>query len=142
MQKNNKITPGRTTEKSMLLLFSHRLTPEQQQHAKMNYGVTSFRSPPKEIQTIWSQIPPDADYIDPVLSPVKIWLEQHAEKGDVALIQGDFGATVLMVNHAISLGVIPVYATTQRQAREKELPDGGIETYHIFTFKQFRIYGQ
>lgn len=142
MQNNDKTTPVRTTEKSMFLLFSHRLTPEQQHHAEMNYGVACFRTPPEEIQSIWSQIPPDADCLDPLLSPVKRWLEQHADKGDVILIQGDFGATVLMVNHAISLGLIPVYATTQRQAREKEMPDGSIETYHIFTFKRFRVYGQ
>jgi hypothetical protein len=104
--------------------------------------VTCFNPAPEKIQTIWSQIPPDAERLDPVLLPDKTWLEQQAVKGDLVLIQGDFGATVLMVNYALSLGLVPVYATTQRQARDKILSDGRIETYHVFEFKRFRVYGQ
>jgi hypothetical protein len=142
MQKNFDHSLDRISEKSMHLLFSHRLTTEQQQSATVNYGVTCFRPPPEDIQNIWSQIPPDAEKLNPVLWPVKIWLEQQAVKGDLVLIQGDFGATFLMANHALSLGLIPVYATTQRQAKDKILSDGRIETHHVFKFKRFRMYGQ
>lgn len=134
--------PDRNSKKSMHLLFSHQLTKDQQQSATVNYGVTCFNPAPEKIQTIWSQIPPDAERLDPVLLPVKTWLEQQAVKGDLVLIQGDFGATVLMVNYALSLGLVPVYATTQRQARDKILSDGRIETHHVFKFKRFRMYGQ
>lgn len=142
MKKTFDHSRDRISEKTMHLLFSHRLTSEQQQSATVNYGVTFFRPPPENIQTIWSQIPPDAERLDPILLPVKAWLDQQAVKGDLILIQGDFGATVLMVNHALSLGLIPIYATTQRQARDKILSDGRIETHHVFKFKRFRIYGQ
>lgn len=142
MQINFDHSPDRISKKSMHLLFSHQLTKRQQQSATVNYGVTCFSPPPENIQTVWSQIPPDAERLDPILLPVKTWLEQQAVKGDLVLIQGDFGATVLMVNHALSLELIPVYATTQRQARDKILSDGRIETYHVFEFKRFRVYGQ
>jgi hypothetical protein len=104
--------------------------------------VTSFHQPPEAVQAIWSQIPSDETHLAPILEPVESWLEQHAQKGDLILIQGDFGATFLMANHALSLGLIPVYATTQRQARDKILSDGRIETHHVFKFKRFRMYGQ
>jgi hypothetical protein len=128
--------------KSMFLLFSHQLIIDQKESAREEFGVTSFHQPPEAVQAVWSQISPDADHLAPILQPVEAWLEQHAQKGDLVLIQGDFGATFLMVNHALSLELIPVYATTQRQARDKILSDGRIETYHVFEFKRFRIYGQ
>lgn len=130
------------TSKSMFVLFNHQLTMDQQESARTAFGVTSFHQPPEAVQAVWSQISPDANLLAPILQPVEAWLEQHAQKGDLVLIQGDFGATFLMVNHALSLGLIPVYATTQRQARDNILSDGRIETTHVFQFKRFRIYGQ
>lgn len=132
----------RTSEKSMFLLFSHQLTPDQKEIARIEFGVTSFLHPPKSVQAVWSQIPSDLDLLVPILQPVESWLEQHAREGDLVLIQGDFGATFRMVNHALFLKLIPVYATTQRQARDKILSDGRIETHHVFEFKRFRIYGR
>jgi CRISPR-associated Csx2 family protein len=128
--------------KSMFLLFSHQLTLDQQESARIDFGVTSFHQPPETVQAIWSQIPSDTNHLTPILQPVERWLEQKAQKGDLVLIQGDFGATFLMVSHALSLELIPVYATTQRQAKDKILSDGRMETHHIFKFKQFRVYGQ
>jgi len=128
--------------KSMFLLFSHQLTMDQEESARTAFGVTSFHPPPEAVLAVWSQIPPDTTDLSPILQPVESWLEQHAQKGDLVLIQGDFGATFLMVNHALSLGLIPVYATTQRQARDNILSDGRIETHHVFKFKRFRVYGR
>jgi len=139
LDSNKKDIP---TSKSMFLLFSHQLTIDQQESARTEYGVTSFHQPPEAVQAVWSQFSPDADQLAPILQPVEAWLEQHAQKGDLVLIQGDFGATFLMINHALSLELIPVYATTQRQARDTLLSDGRIETTHVFKFKRFRIYGQ
>jgi hypothetical protein len=129
-------------KKNLFQLFSHQLTSDQQKSARENFLVTCFQMPPDEIQQLWSQVPPDTADIATFLTPVKTWLAETSQKGDIVLIQGDFGATYLMVNHAFSLGLVPVYATTQRQAREKMLSDGSIKMAHIFSFKRFRIYGQ
>jgi hypothetical protein len=129
-------------EKTLFQLFSHQLTPDQQKSARKEFGVTDFQAPPKRIQHLWSQVPPDDTRISSFLSPVKTWLEETTHKGDLVLIQGDFGATYMMVVHAFSLGLVPVYATTQRQAREKKMPDGSVQLSHVFRFKRFRIYGQ
>jgi hypothetical protein len=142
MQKLFENIPEQFTGKSMYLLFSHQLTPDQQQSAENSFGVNRFINPPEWVQTIWSQIPPDAERLEQILLPVKTWLEKHAIKEDMVLIQGDFGATFLMVNHAISLELVPVYATTERQAKEKKMPDGRIKMFHVFNFRRFRMYGK
>lgn len=129
-------------EKTLIQLFSHQLTPDQRQSAREEFGVTDFQAPPKWIQHLWSQVPPGDTRISSFISPVKTWLEETTHQGDLVLIQGDFGATYLMVNHAFSLGLVPVYATTQRQAREEKMPDGSVRMSHVFRFKRFRIYGQ
>ena len=142
MKKISENIPKRFNERSMYLLFSHQLTFDQQKSAEKNFGVTRFITSPEWVQTIWSQIPPDAERLEPILLPIKTWLKQYPSKGDMVLIQGDFGATVLMVNHALALGLVPIYATTERQAKEKNMPDGKIEIFHVFNFRRFRIYGQ
>jgi hypothetical protein len=129
-------------EKTLFQLFSHQLTPDQRKNARDEFKVTRFQTPPKQILHLWSQVPPDDTQISSFLSPVKTWLEETAHQGDLVLIQGDFGATYQMVVHAFSMGLVPVYATTQRQAREKKMPDGSVQMSHVFRFKRFRIYGQ
>jgi len=129
-------------EKTLFQLFSHQLTADQQKCARKEFGVTRFQTPPERILHLWSQVPAKDTQISSFLSPVKTWLEQTAHKGDLVLVQGDFGATFLMVLHAFSLGLVPVYATTQRQARENKMPDGSVQMSHVFRFKRFRIYGQ
>lgn len=78
-----------------------------------------------------------ADY----LAPVRDWLAQTAQPGDYVLIQGDFGATYLMVRYALENGLIPVYATTRREAHETLQPDGSVRLTHTFRLQQFRRYG-
>lgn len=129
-------------KRTLFQLFSHQLTPDQLTCARKDFGVTCVQAPPELIQQIWSQVPSDKAQITSFLSPVKSWLEENAQKGDLVLIQGDFGATFLMATHALSLGLTPIYATTQRKAREEIMPDGSVQMSHVFRFRRFRIYGQ
>jgi hypothetical protein len=57
------------------------------------------------------------------------------------LIQGDFGATFLMVNFAFEKGLIPIHSTTEREATEELQPDGSVRLSHRFLHKRFRKYG-
>ena len=125
---------------SLILLFNHRLTQAQEADARSSLGVGSIVAAPPEISTIWAGIPPAADAIAATLDPVVNWLATEGNPGDFVLIQGDFGATYLMVNAAIRLGLIPVYSTTQRQAVEEHKPDGSVHIGHIFSHVQFRRY--
>jgi hypothetical protein len=55
--------------------------------------------------------------------------------------QGDFGATYLMVRFALEQGLIPIYATTRRKAREESQADGAVKLTHHFQHQTFRKYG-
>ena len=55
------------------------------------------------------------------------------------MVQGDFGAIVEMVHFAFKVGLIPVYSTTKRVA--KDIIDGDtITTLRIFEHVRFRKY--
>ncbi len=133
---------GMRKQKNFFLLFSHELSESQKADARSTWGIGRFLSPPHEIQALWSQIPADLAEIRPCLIPVMDWLSGLARPGDLVLIQGDFGATHLMVGHALTLGLIPVYATTVREATEEKQPDGSIRMEHRFRFRRFRVYGR
>ncbi len=128
-------------EKKMFLVFSHRLTQEQEKEARQTLGITKFLTLPDKLQGIWSQIPVDQKQISDVLNPIRRWLENESNKHDLALIQGDFGATWLMVNFAITLNLIPVYSVTIRDAREEIQSDGAVKNIHLFKHRMFRLYG-
>ena len=128
-------------EKNLFLLFSHTLTPEQLADARASLGVKHVFGMSRELKSIWQQIPPEVHGVDSLIEPLKKWLSEKSRQGDVVLVQGDFGATWLMVNYAFSIGLIPIYSTTEREASESLQPDGSIKTRHIFRHNRFRIYG-
>jgi hypothetical protein len=86
-------------------------------------------------------VPADLEGIDGYLAPIKDWLAQEGKAGDYILIQGDFGATWIMVNHAFKLGLVPVYSTTERQAEQTIAADGAVQLIHHFRHRRFRRYG-
>ena len=127
---------------TLFLLFNHQFTPAQYQAAREELGVLQVVSMPPPLQDLWGQIPPDLPALAPYLQPLQAWLAARAAPGDYVLIQGDFGATYLMVRFALEHGLIPIYATTSRQAREEHLPDGAVKMVHYFQHQRFRRYGE
>jgi hypothetical protein len=127
--------------KNLFILLNHKLNESQRQNAIKN-GIENFIVLPPDLQEIWQGIPPMQEKLVPVLAPVRQWISEKASPGDFVLVQGDFGATYLMVNFAFEKGLVPVYATTKRNAVERHLDDGTIKMEHIFSFCMFRKYGQ
>lgn len=125
----------------LFLLFNHDLTPGQRRAAPVELGITAFFPLPPELQHLWRQIPPDLPELSPLLQPLREWLAAQARPGDFVLIQGDFGATFLMVEFAREQGLVPVYATTRRVSREEPQPDGSVRTSRRFEHRRFRKYG-
>ncbi|WP_456374209.1 CRISPR-associated protein Csx20 [Methanocaldococcus sp.] len=123
----------------MFLLFSHNLTNDQIKDAKENLKVDKFIYLPKELQNIWSNIPPEIEDITDYLKPIKEFLKNNANDGDYVLIQGDFGATYNMVNYAFENNLIPIYATTKRVVKEV-IEDGKVITIREFKHCRFRKY--
>lgn len=122
------------------LLFSHQLSDAQTRELTQTWGVKEYIHLPKELQTIWSNISPDLENLGELLEPIKFFLISHSKKGDIALIQGDFGAVYTMVNFAKSLELVAIYATTKRDVIEKMI-DGKSVKKSIFEHRRFREYG-
>ena len=127
-------------QKKLILLFSHKLTNVQIQDAKNNRNITEYVSMPKDLQKQWSNIPPDLENITEYLTNIRLWLHDIAEVNDYILIQGDFGATYYFVNWAFQNKLIPIYSTTKRIHKEKEMSDGSIEIQKSFQHQMFRKY--
>jgi hypothetical protein len=126
---------------SLFLLFNHRITQKQEEAAYHALHVDRIVAPPSDLKKIWRQVPPELPEIHEYLAPIRRWLKEKAHSGDYVLIQGDFGATYLMVLFALQEALIPLYSTTNRNAIEENKEDGSIELRHNFYHRIFRRYG-
>jgi hypothetical protein len=126
---------------SLFLLFNHEITPAQESDARRSLGIQRIVDLPPNLKTLWRHIPPDLDEINGYLEPVKSWLTSEAVKNDYILIQGDFGACYTMATFAFSMGLIPIYSTTEREATEEYKQDGTVKLVHQFKHQAFRKYG-
>jgi len=122
-------------KRKIFLFFSHKLTEDQINDAK-RLGIEEFISLPYELQYLWSNVPPDIEDIREYIKPFYEFLDKNAKKEDFVLIQGDFGLTCKLVNYSKQKGLVPVYATTKRVA--KEIKNNG-KVVKISEFKHIRF---
>ncbi|MGM0502285.1 MAG: CRISPR-associated protein Csx20 [Bacillota bacterium] len=128
--------------RNLILLFSHQLTAEQKRDAEENLGVDNIIYLPEELQQIWSNIPAEKEEITELLLPLQEWLEEKATTDDYVLVQGDFGATFIMVQWSLAHDLIPVYATTTREVVEEVTEDDEVNLKKKFKHQLFRKYQQ
>lgn len=126
---------------NLFLIFNHEITPVQESDARRSLGVEQIIDLPPDLKELWRQVPPDLTEISSYLKPVKSWLKSNAAKNDYVLIQGDFGASHIMVNFAFGIGLTPIYSTTARETTEEYDKDGSVKPVHQFRHKVFRKYG-
>jgi hypothetical protein len=126
--------------RTLLLLFNHQLTPDQDSDARESLGVSKVLEPPEALRELWGNVPPDLTDLGGYLEPLRQWLTAHSAPADYVLIQGDFGATYLMVDFAFEKELIPIYSTTDREATEELQPDGSMKLTHRFQHNRFRKY--
>ncbi|MGI6127838.1 MAG: CRISPR-associated protein Csx20 [Planifilum sp.] len=124
----------------MALLFSHVLTEEQKQEAREEWEIGTFLPLPADLQSRWSQVPPEGPFPREWLQPVMAWLSRETEPGDIVLVQGEFGAVYQVVSWCHREGRIPVYATTARRYESRRQPDGTVKNIHLFRHVNFRRY--
>ena len=124
----------------MLLLFSHKLTEDQKDDADNALGISEYVVLPVDLQDLWKNIPPTKSLLSDYLKPFRRWIKENASHGDYVLIQGDFGAVYSMINYAFSAGLVPLYATTERESVETRMPDNTVKSERIFKHKMFRRY--
>jgi len=126
---------------TLFVIFNHTLTEAQAAETRERLGAERIVAPPEDLQALWRQVPAELEGIAGYLVPLRDWLAVEAKAGDFVLIQGDFGATWIMVKHAFELGLVPVYSTTERQAEETVAADGAVQLVHTFRHRRFRRYG-
>jgi len=122
------------------LFFSHALTSEQEQDARESLGIGSICPLPPALQSLWSNIPPEAQTLDEILKPLLEYLVGVARAGDFVLVSGDFGASVALVSFAKANDLVPIYATTKRESLEERQSDGSIVRSSRFVHVRFRRY--
>ncbi len=141
-----EIIYNRTTKKSsvkvnnktnMILIFSHELTTTQIDDARKSLGVRDFIKMPKALQDKWSNIPPELSNLGEFIAEFKNFIKTNAKIGDVALVQGDFGATYSIVNFCKKNGIKAIYATTKRTIKESMVGDKVVKN-SIFEHVKFR----
>ena len=122
--------------KTMFILMSHTITEKQKADAKKHFGVSKFVEIPSKW---WGDIPAEAESVCEYVEPCKSFLRKHASKGDILLVQGDFGATVAMIGFANTFGLKAVYATTKRVCEERVEGERIVST-RTFSHTRFRAY--
>ncbi|MDH7553659.1 MAG: CRISPR-associated protein Csx20 [Spirochaetota bacterium] len=125
---------------SMCVLMNHRMTESQNNDAVNALKVEKFIFPPENLQKIWEQIPADNEDILDIVEPVLQWLWDNSNEGDYIFVQGDFGATLLVVSWAFKHDRIPVYSTTQRKYESTINEKGEVVNVHTFKHVRFRRY--
>lgn len=125
--------------KNMLLLFSYNLTPEQKNDAKESLSLKEFIPLPFELQSLWSQIPPEGE-IDETAHFFMEWIKNHAGEGDFALIQGEFSMTFALVEWCLKEGIVPVCSTRRREYEQITDEKGQVVNRHVFRHVRFREY--
>lgn len=126
--------------KQIFLLFSHQLTPAQQDELQKKFGINKVVYLPPELQIIWSNIPPELCSIKSHLEDVFKWISGEANPEDVILIQGEFGAVYMAVDFCEKMSLIPIYATTKREISKETSTGETIEIKRTFTHVRFRRY--
>lgn len=98
-------------------LLNHVLTQKQLAELGEKFNSIEVVYPEKNLAELWSQIPPEKSN-DEVVGSVALWLNGESAPGDLFIIQGEFGSTFTLVDFALKNGLVPLYATTRRVAKE------------------------
>lgn len=123
----------------LFLIFSHTLTPEQIEDAQNNWGVEHFIALPEALQGLWSNVPPDLASLKTYLQPLLEWLEKNISVRDLALIQGDYGASFLLVQWCWQKNIKVIYSTTERVVQEV-IEENEVKIKRTFRHCRFREY--
>ena len=103
--------------KKALLVFSHQLTENQKKELVEKYGGKEIEHLPEELQNMWSNVSIKKDYKEN-LKKIKEFVKENFDKGDIILIQGNWGYTYNLVKWSIEKELIPVYSYTERNVEE------------------------
>ncbi len=122
------------------LLFSHKLNDAQIKELEKKFNCREIHYLPEELQEIWSCIPPEGELDVARIREFSEYLRQSSTKGDIVLIQGDYGMVYALVRWCAENERIPIYATTYRVTDILSENDYGVQTISSFKHINFRRY--
>lgn len=125
---------------NVFVILSHALSDEQRHELQSRFRPEKIMELPEELKTIWMNIPPAGDWNPAWIQDLTGWLEKQLSPGDIAIVQGEFGATYYMVNWFKRKGHKVYYATTERKVTKVKQPDGSVEIKRVFRHVNFREY--
>ena len=125
--------------KKLLVLFSHKLTAEQVKDASDNLNIEEIIYLPEELQKIWSNVNPYEDS-KKSLQNIFNFIRTTLKQDDFALIQGEWGFVYDTINFCKSIDITPIYATTERIAKEIAKENGVVEKISVFKHVKFKKY--
>lgn len=120
-------------------LLNHKLTPRQLEELEVEFQSAEVVCSPEVLSLKWSQIHPKESR-EMVVDAVVHWLQDnHAQPGDLFVVQGEFGCTFTLVDYALRQGLVPLYATTIRIAQEIRTGEQ-VHRQYLFEHAGFRQY--
>lgn len=119
-------------------LLNHVLTQKQLAELGEKFNSIEVVYPDENIAKQWSQILPEKSNAEVVESVVS-WLKNKSAPGDLFIIQGEFGSTFTLVDFALKNGLIPLYATTRRVAKESRSRET-VRREYVFEHVCFKKY--
>ena len=122
----------------LFILTNHTATQQQLDDAKKSLGVSEFVDLPLNLKTLWGSVPPETDSVAEYVVPVLHWLESGLASDDIVWVQGEWGATLAVIDWCRNRRVRCVYSTTKRVAVETPTPDGAVALTHVFSHVRFR----
>lgn len=125
--------------RKLFVLTNHTATEKQRNDAIQSLGVNLLVNLPPELKQKWGEVPPEPDSVSGYVAEFLDWVAGLLSEGDVVWVQGEFGATVAVVDWCRAHGVRAVYATTKRVATEVHTPMG-VNLTHVFRHVRFRDY--
>ena len=123
----------------VFVLTNHTTTEEQVADLKENWLIQEVCELPSELKKMWGTVPPEVEYVNDYIQPVLDWLQSECRTGDVVWVQGEWGATVTVLNWCKQNSIQAIYSTTGRMATETKT-DSGVMLTHIFKHVRFRKY--
>ncbi len=120
--------------------MNHIPTESQLEQLRKEFDIAEFLYLPEEIKNFISNVPPEKDIPDKILSKITEFIEKNLSKGDYVWIQTEYGITFYVVDFALKKGFIPIYSTTKRVYTEKRLDKNEIERKYLFKHVRFRKY--
>lgn len=119
-------------------LLNHALTQKQLAELSEKFNSKEVVYPEKNLAELWAQIPPVKSN-EEVVEAVASWLKNKAVPDDLFIIQGEFGSTFTLVDFALKNGLVPLYATTRRIAKESRNGET-VRREYIFEHVCFKRY--